>query len=61
MSDAPNRHRLPIAHDRPIADTPLDARQATPPQPTPPLRPPDGAPNVLEILIDDMGFGASSP
>ena len=31
-------------------------------QPTPakPLRPPEGAPNVVIILIDDMGFGASS-
>ena len=26
-----------------------------------PLRPPKGAPNVLLILIDDMGFGAASP
>src|SRR5262245_42113175 len=25
-----------------------------------PLRPPEGAPNVLVILIDDVGFGASS-
>ncbi len=25
-----------------------------------PLRPPDGAPNVLVVLIDDVGFGASS-
>ena len=24
------------------------------------LRPPDGAPNVLVVLIDDVGFGASS-
>ncbi|MGH9901894.1 MAG: hypothetical protein ACRD68_08805, partial [Pyrinomonadaceae bacterium] len=24
------------------------------------LRPPKGAPNVLVILIDDVGFGASS-
>src|SRR6478752_1452197 len=24
------------------------------------LRPPDGAPNVLIVLIDDVGFGASS-
>jgi hypothetical protein len=31
-------------------------------QPTPakPLRPPEGAPNIVIILIDDMGFGASS-
>jgi len=25
-----------------------------------PLRPPDGAPNVLIVLLDDVGFGASS-
>ena len=25
-----------------------------------PVRPPDGAPNVLVVLIDDVGFGASS-
>ena len=25
-----------------------------------PLRPPEGAPNVLVILLDDVGFGASS-
>ena len=25
-----------------------------------PLRPPKGAPNVLIILLDDVGFGASS-
>jgi arylsulfatase len=24
------------------------------------LRPPDGAPNVLVVLIDDAGFGSSS-
>lgn len=30
------------------------------PQPTKPLRPPEGAPNVVIILIDDMGFGATS-
>jgi arylsulfatase A-like enzyme len=28
--------------------------------PIEPLRPPDGAPNVLVILLDDVGFGASS-
>ena len=28
--------------------------------PIEPLRPPEGAPNVLIILIDDVGFGASS-
>jgi len=30
------------------------------PQPASPLRPPEGAPNVVIILIDDMGFGATS-
>jgi hypothetical protein len=25
-----------------------------------PLRPPEGAPNVLIVLLDDVGFGASS-
>lgn len=28
--------------------------------PVEPLRPPDGAPNVLVILLDDVGFGAAS-
>lgn len=28
--------------------------------PVEPLRPPEGAPNVLVILLDDVGFGASS-
>ena len=28
--------------------------------PIQPLRPPEGAPNVLIVLIDDVGFGAST-
>ncbi len=28
--------------------------------PITPIRPPAGAPNVLVVLIDDAGFGASS-
>ena len=28
--------------------------------PIQPLRPPAGAPNVLVVLLDDVGFGASS-
>ncbi|MGN6794515.1 MAG: hypothetical protein ACTHJW_19185, partial [Streptosporangiaceae bacterium] len=28
--------------------------------PIEPLRPPDGAPNVLIVLLDDVGFGAAS-
>ena len=37
----------------------LFARDATYP-PILPLRPPEGAPNVVVMLIDDMGFGATS-
>ncbi len=51
----------------PIPDTqykypgkvPLDARDAKFP-PLKLLRPPDGAPNVVVILLDDIGFGAPS-
>jgi arylsulfatase len=37
----------------------LDARKAEFPK-IQPLRPPEGAPNVVIVLIDDMGFGAPS-
>lgn len=60
MAPELNRFRLPIKDERLIVDTPVDARQATRPAPEKPLRPPAGAPNVLIILIDDMGYGASS-
>jgi arylsulfatase len=49
----------------PIPDVPskgkmaLDARKAEFPA-IEPLRPPKGAPNVVIVLIDDMGFGAPS-
>jgi arylsulfatase len=39
--------------------TEVDARKATPP-PRFEVKPPTGAPNVLIVLIDDMGFGQSS-
>ena len=54
------RDALPIA-DRPAApSTALDAKDpgATFP-PIEPLRPPAGAPNVLIVLLDDVGFGAA--
>jgi arylsulfatase A-like enzyme len=59
----PELHRdvLPIpAPQVPPIDV-IDARDpaATFP-PIEPLRPPEGAPNVLVILIDDAGFGSSS-
>jgi arylsulfatase len=55
------RDHLPIP-DRPYAGPVYeDAKdpQSTFP-PIEPLRPPAGAPNVLIILLDDVGFGASS-
>src|SRR5690349_4314872 len=55
------RDVLPIP-DTPYAGTlPLDAKdpEATFP-PIEPLRPPAGAPNVLVVLLDDVGFGDSS-
>ncbi|MCI2416333.1 arylsulfatase [Saccharopolyspora sp. K220] len=55
------RDRLPIPDPEPPSATALDIRDQRPAfQPRQPLRPPDGAPNVVVVLIDDMGFGASS-
>jgi arylsulfatase A-like enzyme len=61
VTDQSSRDVLPIP-DRPHeGELPLDAKdpEATFP-PIEPLRPPDGAPNVLVVLLDDVGFGASS-
>ena len=53
------REILPIP-DLPVhADPALHASQTAAP-PIVPLRPPAGAPNVLIVLIDDMGFGCTS-
>jgi arylsulfatase A-like enzyme len=59
--DDPARRRLPIP-DRPFEGAaPLDARDATGVfEPIVDLRPPAGAPNVLVVLLDDVGFAASS-
>ncbi len=61
MTEADDRSRLPIP-DRPYAgDLPIDARDPSAKfPPIAPLRPPQGAPNVLVILLDDVGFAASS-
>jgi arylsulfatase A-like enzyme len=61
VADPSSRDVLPIP-DRPYeGELPLDAKdpEATFP-PIEPLRPPDGAPNVLVVLLDDVGFAASS-
>lgn len=55
----PDRTRLPIAEPKYPPYTELDVRKATPP-PRFQVQAPAGAPNVLIILIDDMGFGQSS-
>jgi arylsulfatase A-like enzyme len=60
-SDEVQRDVLPVP-DRPYGgELPLDAKdpEATFP-PIEPRRPPAGAPNVLIVLLDDVGFGASS-
>jgi arylsulfatase A-like enzyme len=54
-----DRSILPIALPSPPTSTILDVRDAKAP-PRVDVAAPKGAPNVLIILIDDMGFGASS-
>jgi arylsulfatase A-like enzyme len=56
-----DRTRLPIPDTqyKYPGQVPLDARDAKFP-PIRPLRPPEGAPNVVVILLDDIGFGAPS-
>lgn len=55
-----NRYQLPIPRISPKTVTPLDIRNAPKPEPIEELRPPKDAPNILIVLIDDMGFGATS-
>jgi len=56
-----SRDSLPIPDVRPVGFTTYDAKDPeTSYPPIAPLRPPAGAPNVLVVLIDDVGFGASS-
>lgn len=58
---APHRDVLPIPDIPPVGLTTYDAKDPdTHYPPIEALRPPHGAPNVLVILIDDVGFGASS-
>jgi arylsulfatase A-like enzyme len=55
------RDILPIPDEKHVGLTTYDAKDPNtkfPPIRT--LRPPEGAPNVLIVLIDDVGFGASS-
>ena len=55
------RDILPIPDVKHVGLTTYDAKDpATTFPPIVPLRPPAGAPNVLIVLLDDVGFGASS-
>jgi hypothetical protein len=59
--DKIQREILPIPDIPHIGLTTYDAKDPdTKYPPIEPLRPPKGAPNVLIILLDDVGFGASS-
>ncbi len=61
---SPDRHAramLPIPDRRAPGLTTYDAKDpATSFPPIEPLLPPEGAPNVVVVLLDDVGFGASS-
>jgi arylsulfatase len=60
-NDNVQREVLPIPDIKPVGLTTYDAKDPeTRYPPIKELRPPEGAPNVLVILIDDVGFGASS-
>ena len=61
MANEIQRSMLPIP-DRPAPGlTTYDAKDPdTAYPPIEPLLPPEGAPNVLIVLLDDVGFGASS-
>jgi arylsulfatase A-like enzyme len=60
-NDSLQRSVLPIPDRKPVGLTTYDAKDPdTKFPPIKQLRPPEGAPNVLVILLDDVGFGASS-
>jgi arylsulfatase len=55
------REILPVPDLRYAGDVLYDAKDPEAGFPAiSPLRPPAGAPNVLIVLLDDVGFGASS-
>ena len=67
MSDSTHAHphlareHLPIPDPKHVGLTTYDAKDPnTTYPPITELRPPKGAPNVLIVLVDDVGFGASS-
>jgi arylsulfatase A-like enzyme len=54
-----DRTVLPVAEPKSPVYTELDVRKATPP-PRFQVKPPAGAPNVLLVLVDDLGFAGTS-
>jgi arylsulfatase len=59
--DQVQREVLPVPGRPPVGLTTFDAKDPdTSFPPITPVRPPEGAPNVLLVLLDDTGFGASS-
>ncbi|HEY9199745.1 MAG TPA: arylsulfatase [Gammaproteobacteria bacterium] len=59
MAAEPDRTVLPIQEPKRPLYTELDARNATPPSRFD-VKAPKDAPNVVIVLIDDLGFGATS-
>jgi arylsulfatase A-like enzyme len=63
MSSADNKHRSHLPMPNTVRPKAIMYDAKDPDSHNPPieqLRPPEGAPNVLVILIDDAGFGSSS-
>ncbi len=61
MASDISRSSLPIPTRKHVGLTTYDAKDPdTSFPPIEPLRPPKGAPNVLIVLLDDVGFGAST-
>ncbi len=61
MADETRREALPIPDQRYQGLVTYDAKDPSSSFPSiPQVRPPEGAPNVLIVLLDDVGFGASS-
>jgi hypothetical protein len=54
-----NREILPVVAPEPQTYTELDVRNTKPPAPFN-VTAPKGAPNVVIVLIDDVGFGATT-
>jgi len=60
-SDYARRMKLPVPDRAHVGLTTYDAKDPdTGYPPIEDLRPPEGAPNVLIVMLDDVGFGASS-